>query len=243
MHDNQTIIIIPARMGSTRLPNKPLAEINGSPMIAHVVKRAQESQQGDVLVACDHIDIKIAAEKAGAQAVLTDPDLPSGSDRIWQALKMQGNKYDVIVNMQGDEPLLDPNYLKRVVDLMAQTPADIGTLVAPVQTKEDIQNPNVVKAVLSAGANDTIARALYFSRQPVPHNAHTYYHHIGLYAYRYEALKKFVSCQPSPLEKQESLEQLRALENGMTLYAAVVDKAPKGVDTLEDLEKTRKILT
>lgn len=242
MQKNKTIIVIPARMGSTRLPNKPLAQISGRPMIAHVIDRAIEAEIGEVVVACDHPEVKSAAEQAGAVAVLTDPNLPSGSDRVWQAVKELGHVCDFIINLQGDEPLLNPVYLKELHSLIVRSGADIGTLVAPITDRAVIENPNVVKAVLSVEKGAKEGKALYFSRQAVPHNAHTYYHHIGLYAYKYGALEKFVSCTPSPLEKQESLEQLRALENGLSIYAGVVEKAPKGIDTQEDLEKAREIL-
>lgn len=228
-------IVIPARLASSRLPYKPLVDINGKTMIEHVIENAVKSNIGDVLVACDDQKVKEIAENTGVQAILTDSELPSGSDRVWQAINKVTTRYDIIINLQGDEPLLTPKYLRDVVELMKDPVVDIGTIVAPLE--EDPTNPNVVKAVLGKDG-----RVMYCSRQPIPFNAKVYYHHIGLYAYRYAALKKFISLECSTLEKQEKLEQLRALEDGMSMSAYISDKAPIGVDTLEDLSKVREIL-
>lgn len=231
----KVIIVIPARLASTRLPNKPIADINGKTMIEHVIQNAVNSNIGDVLVACDSELVKKISEKAGVQAVLTDSNLPSGSDRVWQAIKKLEIQYDIIINLQGDEPLLTPEYLQNVLELMKDNNVDIGTIVAPLEG--DPTDPNVVKAVL--GKNN---RILYCSRQPIPHNAKMYYHHVGLYAYRYNVLEQFITLECSPLEQQEKLEQLRALENKLNMYASIVTKAPIGVDTQSDLLKVREIL-
>lgn len=238
----KTVILIPARMASTRLPGKPLADIAGLPMIVQVWRRAQESGVGDVVVACDHGDIVQAIEAAGGRAILTDPQLPSGSDRIWAALQTLGQSYDLIVNVQGDLPTLDPQLIQAAVGVMDDPQVDIATLVCPIRVADERTSPHVVKAVLSFGAHENQGRALYFSRAPVPHGAKTLYHHIGLYVYRQESLRRFVSLPPSPLELAEKLEQLRALEAGMRIDAAVVETVPLGVDTPEDLERARAFL-
>ena len=237
-----TLVLIPARMASTRLPGKPLADIAGEPMIVHVLRRAQEAQVGSVVVACDHEDTLKAVERAGGKALMTDPELPSGSDRIWAALQALDAPCELIVNVQGDLPTLDPVLIRTAVDLMDDPAVDLATLVCPIREETENTNPNVVKAVLSFGAQKNRARALYFSRATVPCGAETLYHHIGLYVYRYETLKRFVALPPSPLERAEKLEQLRALEAGMHIAAAVVDTVPLGVDTPEDLERARVLL-
>ncbi len=233
------IILIPARMASTRLPNKPLADIGGKPMIVHVWQRAVTAGVGEVVVACDGPEIKEAIEKAGGVAVLTDPDLPSGSDRIWQALNIvdPGSKHNVVVNVQGDMPALDPSVIKQAVSVLADETVDIATLASVIRDKQEINDPAVVKAVITEAG-----RALYFSRSAIPHGDGAHYHHIGIYAYRRKALEKFVILPPSPLEKREKLEQLRALEAGMRISVAVVDTVPLGVDTPETLDKARQVL-
>ena len=235
------LIIIPARMASTRLPNKPLADIAGLPMIAQCYERAKEAGLARIIVACDSEEIAQAIAKQGGEAVLTDPDLPSGSDRIYAALRQvdEAGEHDVIVNLQGDMPTLDPAVIAKVLEPFSSNDrCDIATLAAPIHTDEERNNPAVVKVVISHKGN-----ALYFSRQLIPANEGEHFHHIGIYAYRRAALEQFVALAPSPLEQREKLEQLRALEEGMTLAVQVVDTVPLGVDTPEQLEQARMILS
>jgi 3-deoxy-manno-octulosonate cytidylyltransferase (CMP-KDO synthetase) len=239
------VLLIPARMASTRLPGKPLADIAGQPMIVRVWARAVAAGLGPVVVAAGEEEIVHCVKKAGGQAVLTDPDLPSGSDRIWAALMAidpKGN-HDVVVNLQGDLPALDPGQLKTVVLALAKSGADIATLAAPIDNIADETNPAVVKAVVAWDADERLGRALYFTRTTAPGGEGTLYHHVGLYAYRREALERFVALPPSPLESREKLEQLRALEAGMSIAVARVDEAPLSVDTQADLDRARKLLS
>jgi 3-deoxy-manno-octulosonate cytidylyltransferase (CMP-KDO synthetase) len=232
-------------MASTRLPGKPLADIGGMPMIVRVWARAVAAGLGPVVVASAEKAIVAAVEKAGGRAVLTDPALPSGSDRIWAALVSADPQgaHDVVVNLQGDLPALDPEQLKTVVAALAKSGADIATLAAPIDNAADEANPAVVKAVVAWDAQERLGRALYFTRTRAPGGDGTLYHHIGLYAYRREALESFVALPPSALEQREKLEQLRALEAGMSIAVARVDEAPLSVDTPADLEKARKLLS
>jgi 3-deoxy-manno-octulosonate cytidylyltransferase (CMP-KDO synthetase) len=242
---SQPLIIIPARMASTRLPNKPLADIAGLPMIVQVLKRAQEAGVGPVLVACDGEQIAEAVRAGGGQAVLTDADVPSGSDRIWQALERYDatGTHDIIINLQGDLPTFDGALLAPMVEMLVRDAAiDIVTLVAPITREEEKTAPHVVKPVIAFDDTGKAGRALYFSRASVPHGEGVLYHHIGVYAYRREALARFVSLPPSPLEQREKLEQLRALEAGLHMQCIVVDTVPLGVDTPEDLARAREIL-
>ena len=236
MEKHTPIIVIPARMQATRLPGKPLAEINGRPMIAHVIDRAKEADIGPVVVAAAENEIAEAAEQYGAKAVLTDPHLPSGSDRIKAALDSldKDRNHDLVINVQGDIPTISPLSIRAALTPLEEPSVDISTLVAEIKNQEELLNPNVVKAVLAASG-----RALYFSRALVPTGSGPVYHHIGLYGYRRKALERFVQLQPSPLELRERLEQLRALEDGMVISAAVVDDIPLGVDDLDDLERAR----
>jgi len=236
MKNHSPIIVIPARMQATRLPGKPLAEINGRPMIAHVIDRAKEADIGPVVVAAAENEIAEAAAQYGAKAVLTDPNLPSGSDRIKAALDSldKDRKHDIVINVQGDIPTISPLSIRAVLTPLEEPSVDISTLVAEIKNQEELLNPNVVKAVLAASG-----RALYFSRALVPTGSGPVYHHIGLYGYRRKALERFVQLQPSPLELRERLEQLRALEDGMVISAAVVNDIPLGVDDLDDLERAR----
>ena len=238
------ILLIPARMASTRLPGKPLADIGGVPMIVRVWRQAVLAGLGPVVVAAAEPDIVQAVEKAGGQAVLTDPDLPSGSDRIWQALQKAdpAGRHDGVVNLQGDLPALDPSQLQTVVAALDRSGADIATLAAPITDEADRANPAVVKAVVAWEPGGAKGRALYFSRATVPTGPGEHFYHVGLYAYRREALARFVRLPPSPLEKREKLEQLRALEAGMSIAVARVDTVPLSVDTPEDLEYARKII-
>lgn len=235
------IVIIPARLASTRLPDKPLADIGGAPMIVQVVRRAIEAGLGPVVVAAGDAAIVEAAEAEGARAILTDPDLPSGSDRIWQALGLVDPKgtYDTIINLQGDLPTISAPVLQSIMRPLSDPTVDIATLVAEITDPDEATNPNVCKAIVSKADGDTLGRALYFTRATAPAGEGPLYHHIGIYGYRRAALERFVSLPPSPLEKREKLEQLRALEDGMIIGVAVVDEVPAGVDTQADLEKAR----
>ncbi|MDE1897222.1 MAG: 3-deoxy-manno-octulosonate cytidylyltransferase [Rhodospirillales bacterium] len=238
------IVLIPARLGSTRLPGKVLADISGKPMIAHVLKQALAAGLGPVAVACGEAEVAAVVKAYGGIAVMTNPDLPSGSDRIFAALQSldpQG-RHDVVVNLQGDLPSIDPSYLAKVLKPLAQG-YDIGTLVAPITTAAEQAAPSVVKCACAFPGKEDVAPALYFSRHLIPSGEGPFWHHIGIYAYRRAALERFVSLPPSPLEQREKLEQLRALEAGMRIGAARVAEAPFGVDTPEDLERAREALS
>ena len=239
------VLLIPARMASTRLPAKPLADIGGVPMIVRVWRQAQAAALGPVVVAAGEAEIVDIIKAHGGEAVLTDPGLPSGSDRIWAALQAMDprGRHDVVVNLQGDLPALDPAQIKAVVDALTRSGADIATLAAPIDNADDKANPAVVKAVVAWDAAGQLGRALYFTRATAPTGDAPLFHHVGIYAYRREALESFVALPPSPLEKSEKLEQLRALEAGMTIAVARVEEAPLSVDTPADLERARKILS
>ena len=239
------VLLIPARMASTRLPAKPLADIGGLPMIVRVWQQAQAAGLGPVVVAAGEEQIVDVIQSHGGAAVLTDPDLPSGSDRIWVALQAidPTGQHDVVVNLQGDLPALDPQQIKTVVHALARSGADIATLAAPIDNDEDKVNPAVVKAVVAWDAAGQLGRALYFTRARAPAGDGPLFHHVGLYAYRREALESFVALPPSPLERSEKLEQLRALEAGMRIAVARVDEPPLSVDTPADLERARKLLS
>lgn len=235
------MIIIPARMASTRLPGKPLADIGGAPMIVRVMERAQAAGIGPVYIACSEIEVKDAVEQAGGIAIMTDPDLPSGTDRIRVAADIiDPNKaFETVVNVQGDLPTLDPGAIIMALDVLKTSGADISTLAVATTDMREINDPNVVKAVISFD-NETSGRALYFTRASAPSGPGPVWHHVGLYAYRRAALDAFCKLEPSPLEVRERLEQLRALEAGMTIAAGIIDSSPEGVDTPEDLERARK---
>jgi 3-deoxy-manno-octulosonate cytidylyltransferase (CMP-KDO synthetase) len=237
------LILIPARMAATRLPGKALADIAGKPMIVHVLRRAEAAKLGPVVVATDAEAIAAAVEKAGGRAVMTRADHVSGSDRIFEALNAADpeRRADIIVNVQGDLPTLEPRDVAAAVALLEDRDVDIGTIAAEITNNEDRSNPNVVKVVGSQIAPGRL-RALDFTRSTAPSGGGPLYHHIGLYAYRRGALARFVQLLPSPLEQREKLEQLRALENGMRIDVAIVDSVPLGVDTPDDLEAARKIL-
>jgi 3-deoxy-manno-octulosonate cytidylyltransferase (CMP-KDO synthetase) len=237
------LVLIPARMAATRLPGKPLADIGGEPMIVHVLRRAQEADVGPVIVATDAPEIAAAVDKAKGRAVLTRPDHASGSDRIFEALGKADpdRRAKLIVNLQGDLPSLDPKAVAAALKPLADTAVDIATLAAEIRVQDERSNPNVVKVVGTPIGPERL-RALYFTRSTAPWGEGPLYHHIGLYAYRRAALERFVSLQPSPLERREKLEQLRALEAGMRIDVAIVDAVPLGVDTPEDLAKAREIL-
>ena len=230
------ITIIPARMASTRLPGKPLADIHGKPMIVRVCERAALSGMGPVLVAAAEDEVAEAVRAAGYEAVLTDPDLPSGSDRVWAALQAfdPAATYDMVINLQGDMPAIDPVALSALAPALSSR-ADIATLTAAMTDEAERDDPNVVKVALAQNK-----RALYFSRAAIPHGEGPLFHPIGVYAYRRAALARFVELPPSPLEQREKLEQLRALEAGMQIDCALLDgEPPNGVDTPADLEAAR----
>jgi 3-deoxy-manno-octulosonate cytidylyltransferase (CMP-KDO synthetase) len=238
------IILIPARLGSTRLPGKPLANICGLPMIVHVLNRAQDAGLGPVAVACAEPEIANAVEAAGGTAILTDPELPSGSDRIFQALLHldPDEHHDVIINLQGDLPTISPNFLAAVLLPLANPKFDIASLVAPITSEDEGASSSVVKCACAFRSGEQITPALYFSRSKIPSGDGPLWHHVGVYAYRRAALATFVALPESPLEGREKLEQLRALEAGMRIGVARVDHAPFGVDTPADLERARQIL-
>ncbi len=238
------VILIPARLKATRLPRKPLADIHGEPMIVHVWRRAVEAGLGPVYVACGEEETAQAVIAAGGNAVMTDPDLPSGSDRIYQALGLIDPKkeFDAVINFQGDLPTIDPQVIRAVLAPLAERRVDIATLAFEITEPEEGTNPNVVKAVISLAPGAKTGRALYFTRATAPGGEGPLYHHVGLYAYRRAALEKFESLPPAPLEAREKLEQLRALEAGMRIDVALVDRVPPGVDTPEDLEHAREML-
>ena len=241
------IVLIPARMASTRLPNKPLADIHGAPMIVHVWRRAIEAKIGRVVVAAAETAIIDAITAAGGDAVLTRSDHPSGSDRIYEALSTldPACDHDAIVNVQGDLPTVEAAVIRAAFTPLANPDVDIATIAAEITNPDEQTNPNVVKVVAGFsenGASPPIARALYFTRATAPTGDGPLYHHIGLYAYRRSALERFVAISPSPLEQREKLEQLRALEAGMRIDVALVDTIPLGVDTLADLDRARAML-
>lgn len=238
------IVIVPARMASTRLPGKPLADIAGAPMIVHVWRRATEADIGPVVVAAAEAEIVAAVEAAGGRAVATRPDHASGSDRIFEALGRidPDRRHDAVVNVQGDLPTIEPAAVRTSLEPLAAADVDIATIVAAIADPADEANPNVVKAAVAFDGASRIGRALYFSRVAVPSGEGPRYHHIGLYAYRRDALARFVALPPGLLERRERLEQLRALEAGMRIDAALVDTVPLGVDTPADLERARRLL-
>jgi 3-deoxy-manno-octulosonate cytidylyltransferase (CMP-KDO synthetase) len=237
------VVLIPARMASIRLPGKPLADICGEPMIVHVWRRAIEADIGPVFVAADDSRVVEAVEAAGGKAVLTRPDHQSGSDRIFEALGAvdPAGAYDIVVNVQGDLPTVERAAVRASLVPLADAAVDIATLATPIRRAEEKDDPNVVKAIGSEVAPGRL-KALYFTRARAPWGEGELLHHIGLYAYRRDALRRFVSTPPSPLERREKLEQLRALEAGMRIDVMVVDAAPLGVDTPEDLERARAML-
>jgi 3-deoxy-D-manno-octulosonate cytidylyltransferase len=237
------LILIPARMASQRLPGKPLAEIAGEPMIVHVMRRAQNALLGPVVIATDSEAIAACIEKAGGRAVMTRADHASGSDRIFEALEAADpeRRADIIVNVQGDLPTVAPADIAAAIVPLDDPAVDIATLAAEISRPDERTNPNVVKVVGTPVAARRL-RALYFTRSAAPFGDGPLYHHIGLYAFRRDALARFVGLAPSPLERREKLEQLRALEAGMRIDVTLVDSVPLGVDTPEDLDRAREIL-
>jgi len=247
---NKILIIIPVRLASTRLPNKPLAQINGKTMIERVCLQAQKVKNATILVACDCKEIAQIVQKIGVESVITNPNLPSGTDRIHQAFLhfSQNNKqkFNAIINLQGDLPFISPESIEKLANLIiTQDNCDIATLASIIKDKSQINNNSVVKiaiANLNLADNQKIGTALYFSRCAIPYYAkenlqHNFFHHIGIYGYKPASLEKFVNLPVSSLEIAESLEQLRALENNMKIKVEIIDECPISVDTPQDLER------
>jgi 3-deoxy-manno-octulosonate cytidylyltransferase (CMP-KDO synthetase) len=240
----RTLVVIPARLASTRLPDKPLADIGGEPMIVHVWRRAMAAQTGRVVVATDSQQIIAAMRKVGGEAVMTRPDHASGSDRVFEAVNHvdpEGD-FEIILNLQGDLPTLEPRLAVECVAPLLEKGPDIATIAAEIKDAGERTNPNVVKVVGTPTRVPGRLRALLFTRATAPYGDGPLYHHIGIYAFRRSALERFVSLRPSELEKREKLEQLRALENGMRIDVSLVDTVPLGVDTPDDLERARRLL-
>jgi 3-deoxy-manno-octulosonate cytidylyltransferase (CMP-KDO synthetase) len=237
------VVMIPARMQATRLPGKPLADINGRPMILHVFDRAREAGIGEVVIATDDAGIRDAVSSAGARVAMTRADHPSGSDRIFEALTEidPERRISIVVNLQGDLPTIAPELIVAVITPLADPAVDIATLAVEISDEREKTDPNVVK-VVGAAAGERRLRALYFTRATAPHGDGPLYHHIGIYAYKRAALERFVKLPQAALEKRERLEQLRALEAGMRIDVVIVDAVPLGVDTPADLEKARALL-
>ena len=240
------IVVIPARMAATRLPGKPMADIHGHPMIVHVWRRAVEANIGRVVVATDNLGIAATIDLAGGEAVVTRRDHVNGTSRIHEALEKIGSTEEIVVNLQGDLPTVSPFTVQAALAPLALPEVDIGTICAEIVRDEERTDPNVVKVVgspVSLAEEDAgILRALYFTRATAPWGEGPLYHHIGLYAYRRAVLERYVALPPTPLEQRERLEQLRALENGMRIDAAIVDSVPLGVDTPADLARAREML-
>lgn len=232
------VVVIPARMASSRLPGKPLADIHGRPMIAWMIGLAQRANAGPVLVAAAETEVADAARAAGAEVALTDPDLPSGSDRVHAALQAfdAAGRFDIVVNLQGDMPTMRPDDVACALAALRDG-ADIATLVSPSHDAAERDTPNIVKAIRTAGG-----RCLYFTRAAAPWGDGPIERHVGVYVYRRDALTRFVAAPPSPLERREKLEQLRALELGMHIRADAIADFPKGVDSPPDLEAARRLL-
>jgi len=242
-HHN-TIVVIPARMASTRLPGKPLADICGLPMIVHVWKRAMEAKVGQVLVAVAENEIAEVVKAHGGDAIVTDPNLPSGSDRIAAALALRDprGKYEFVLNLQGDLPVIDPLAIQRCLAGLVNEAVDISTIAALIADQADVANPNIVKVIAPLNGEREVAFARDFVRRIGPGHQPPYWHHIGLYAYRRAALERFVALPVSPREEERRLEQMRALDNGMKIAVVRVDTVPLGVDTAAELEIARQLL-
>ena len=237
------IVLIPARMNAARLPGKPLADIHGAPMIVHVLRRATEADIGPVWVAADDPRVMEAVASSGGKAIMTRSDHPSGSDRIFEALGLidADGAHDVVVNIQGDLPTIEPSAVRACLAPLAEPAVDIATLATPITREQEKDDPNVVK-IVATELDPTWLRALYFTRARAPWGEGRLLHHIGLYAYRRDSLRRFVAAPPSALERREKLEQLRALEAGMRIDVALVETAPLGIDAPEDLERARLML-
>jgi 3-deoxy-manno-octulosonate cytidylyltransferase (CMP-KDO synthetase) len=246
---NKIAIFIPARLASIRLPNKPLADICGQTMIQRVYNQALKADLGEVFIACDSEKMALEIKKFTNKYIITNPDLPSGTDRIYAALKSLSKEntadFEVIINLQGDLPDIDPVIIRRAGISCLKNNHDIVTLASIIEDKNEITNPNVVKIAIAENKNNNqnfSGLALYFSRNVIPHGEGNYYHHIGIYAYKKQILEKFVSLPPSLLEKREKLEQLRALENNIKINVEIIDSHPVSVDTKQDLEKIIKLI-
>lgn len=244
-HSLNPVIVIPTRLGSTRLPGKALTDIAGEPMVVHVWRRGLEADIGPVHVACGDAPIAEALRAVGGQAVLTDPALPTGSDRVHAALSLidPDRRHDVVVVLQGDLPTIEPAVLRATLAPLADGDVNISTLATLITDPLELQAPQVVKIALAVQPGARVGRAVYFSRSVIPGGAGPHYHHVGLYTYRRLALERFVKLPRGILEQRESLEQLRAIENGMRIDATVIDSEPLGVDTLADLEHARAIFS
>jgi len=244
IENHNTIVVIPARMASTRLPGKPLADIHGLPMIVHVWRRAMEAKVGQVLVAAAENEIAEVVRAHGGDAIVTEPNLPSGSDRIAAALRMRDprGKYEFVLNLQGDLPVIDPLAIQRCLAGLVNEAVDISTIAAPIADPADVANPNIVKAIAPLDGEREVAFARDFVRRIGPEHAPPYWHHIGLYAYRRQALERFVALPVSRREEERRLEQMRALDNGMKIAVVRVDTVPLGVDTAAELEIARQLL-
>ncbi len=240
----RTLVVIPARLHSSRLPNKPLADIGGTPMIVHVWRRAMAAEVGRVAVATDSEQIVAAVRGAGGEAVMTRADHASGSDRVFEAVNRidPEAEFEFILNLQGDLPAMEPTLARDCLAPLLDKGPHIATIAAEITDEVDRTNPNAVKVVGTPTAAPRRLRALYFTRATAPHGPGPLYHHFGMYAYRRSALERFVSLKPSPLEKRERLEQLRALEDGMRIDVSLVDSVPVEVNTPEDLERARRLL-
>ena len=244
IENHNTIVVIPARMASTRLPGKPLADICGLPMIVQVWKRAVEAKVGQVLVAAAENEIAEVIRAHGGDAIVTDPNLPSGSDRIAAALRLRdpGAGYDFVLNLQGDLPVIDPLAIQRCLAGLVNEAVDISTIAALIADQADVANPNIVKAIAPLSGEREVAFARDFVRQVGAEHEPPYWHHIGLYAYRRAALERFVALPVSAREAERQLEQMRALDNGMKIAVVRVDTVPLGVDTAAELEIARQLL-
>lgn len=242
---NKVLTIIPVRLASTRLPNKPLVDICGKTMIQRVYEQALAANLGDIVIACDGEEIAAEVKKFGGKFIITDPDLPSGTDRIYAAYKkFYSEGFEVIVNLQGDLPNIDPHVIRAAAKTALDNDCDIATVASRIKNEAEIHNPNVVKIAIAFREED-LGQALYFSRSAIPFSKDTaaiYYHHIGIYAYKKTALEKFVNLAPSILERRESLEQLRALENNLKIFVKIVEAHPLSVDTSADLEVVTKLI-
>lgn len=245
MIENQnTIVIIPARMASVRLPGKPLADIHGLPMIVHVWKRAVEANVGQVLVAAAEVEIADAIRDHGGDAIVTEPSHPSGSDRIAEALRLRDpqGRYRFVVNLQGDLPTIDKLSVQRCLAGLVNEQADISTIAALIESDEDVANPNIVKAIAPLSDDREVAFARDFVRRAGPEHMAPFWHHIGVYAYRRPILERFVALPVSAREQERKLEQMRAMDDGMRIVVVRVDTVPLGVDTPAELEIARKML-
>lgn len=241
----RTLIVIPARMHSTRLPDKPLLDIAGEPMIVHVWRRAMAAAKGRVVVATDTEAIVAAVRKVGGEAVMTRADHASGSDRVYEAVSRvdADGEFDIVLNLQGDLPLLEPSLISACIAPLLDKGPHIATIAAEISVPEERTNPNSVKVVGTPTGVPGRLRALYFTRATAPAGEGPLYHHFGMYAYRRPALERFVTLRPSTLEKREQLEQLRALEDGMRIDVTLVDTVPVEVNTPEDLERARRLFS